>query len=83
MKLNPKSIKAEFINSTEDYTLKKILNSPALVYDGTRRAKTCKAVAFKDAAMLREVACKMIIFADILDELEKENKKILERNKND
>jgi len=66
MKLSPKSITAEYINSDEDYLVTKLMGSINLVY-GTPRKKNCKSVAFKNTEMVREVANHLLRVADILD----------------
>lgn len=66
MKLQPNSVKAEYINRTEDYTVIHLMGSPVLVY-GTPKKKICKGVAFKDVAMMREVATMMLLAAEAMD----------------
>jgi hypothetical protein len=69
MKLDVKGIKAEYVNSSMDYTIYKAMGSPVLVYgDGQSKSKKMrKAVAFKDTNVMREVANNMLKLADFLD----------------
>jgi len=71
MKLKYKGVKAEYINSTQNYTITKLMGSLVLVYgDEFSRKKMHNGIAFKDTAIARKVAKEILVFCDILDGLE-------------
>jgi hypothetical protein len=73
VKLNPKGVIAEFINSEEDYTIKVIMGAPTFIYgDSKSKKKNCKGVAFTDTQMMRRVAADLIIAATIIEKISEE-----------
>jgi len=69
--LKYKGVKADYINSTKNYTITKLMGSLVLVYgDELSRKKMHNGVAFKDTTIARQVAREILVFCDILDGLE-------------
>jgi len=75
MKLNPKTVSAEFVNGEDDYTILYLMGSITLTY-GTKGKKNSKGVAFKDTNIVRNVAKNLITMADLLDAKKEVQRKV-------
>lgn len=66
MKLSPKSICSEFVNSDDEYVITYLMGAINLVY-GTPKKKRSKGIAFKNTKLVREVANNLLKAADTID----------------